>query len=72
MNNWDEFADQAKNLYDSNPIGCRITMKYRHKDGKLIVKVTDNKKVFQYLVEQPKEVKNVDRFISIVMRSMVI
>ena len=70
IENWDEFAEKAKVLYDKDPIGCRVTMKYRHNDGKLNVKVTDNKQVYQYLAEQPKDVKNVDKFMSLVMRSM--
>lgn len=62
--NWDEFNEKAGDLYSSDPNRFRITMKYRHNDGKLVLKVTDDKKVFQYLVEQPKEVKNVDKFLS--------
>lgn len=70
IENWDEFADTAKNMYFSDPMGCRVVVKYRHNDGKLNVKVTDNKKVYQYNAEQPKEVKNIDKFMSIVMRNM--
>lgn len=71
LENWDEFAEKAKTMYDNNPISCRVTMKYRANDGKLNVKVTDNKKVYQYLVEQSKEVKNVDKFMTLIMRNMV-
>lgn len=71
IENWDEFAEKAKSLCESDPIGCRVTLKYRHNDGKLNVKVTDNKKVYQYLAKQPKEVKHIDKFMSNVMRNMV-
>lgn len=70
ISNWDEFAEKARVLYNQDPIGSRVTVKYRHNDGKLSVKVTDNKQVYQYLAEQPKEVKNIDKFMSIVMRNM--
>ena len=70
LENWDEFAEKAKTLYQNDPIGCRFTMKYRHNDGKLNVKVTDNKQVYQYLAEQSKDVKNIDKFMSIVIRNM--
>lgn len=71
LNNWDEFVIKAKNMYDKDPINCRVILKYRHNDGKLKVKVTDNKQVFQYLVENLKEVKNVDKFTTFIMRNMV-
>lgn len=51
---------------------CRITMKYRHNDGKLKLKVTDDRQVLQYLAEQPKELKNIDKFMSIVMKNMAL
>lgn len=69
VTNWDEFNDRTSALYQNDPVRFRITMKYRHNDGKLVLKVTDDKKVYQYLVEQPKEVKNVDRFLSTYMRT---
>lgn len=72
LNNWDEFAEKARVMYNNDPVNCRITVKYRHNDGKLNVKVTDNKKAYQYLAEQPKEVKNIDKFMSIVMRNMAV
>lgn len=71
LENWDEFATKAHDLYQQDPNACRVTMKYRHNDGKLNIKVTDNKKVFQYLAEQPKEMKNVDKLMSLIMRNMV-
>lgn len=69
LTNWDEFAEKSKELVDSDP-NCRVCLKYRHKDGNMVMKVTNNVKSYQYLVAQPKEVKNVDRFMSLVMRNM--
>lgn len=71
IENWDEFASNASSMHQKDPINCRLVLKYRHNDGKLDVKVTDNKKVFQYRAEQPKEVKNVDKLMSTIMRNMV-
>lgn len=71
IENWDEFAEKATKLCKDDPINGRVTMKYRHQDGKLNLKATDNKKVFQYLAEQPKEVKQVDKFISNIMRNII-
>lgn len=72
LDNWDEFATKARELYESDPIRCRVTLKYRHNDGKLKLKVTDDRQVLQYLAEQPKELKNIDKFMSIVMKNMAL
>ena len=69
VTNWDEFNEKAGDLYYNDPVRFRIMMKYRHNDGKLVLKVTDDKRVYQYLVEQSKEVKNVDKFLSNYMRT---
>ena len=36
---WDEFARAAEKLYLSDPLKCRCVTKYRHCDGKLVMKV---------------------------------
>jgi len=38
----ESFLIQAEDLYKSNPLKTRYSMKYRHCDGKLVVKVTDD------------------------------
>ena len=38
----DSFVHQAEELYKADPLKCRYTLKYRHCDGKLVVKLTDN------------------------------
>ena len=68
---WDEFAAKANEMYKSDPINTRVTMKYRHNDGKLSLKMTDNKKVYIFRADHPKEVKNIDKFMSSLMRGMV-
>ena len=42
---WDTFAEQAEALYRSDPIRTRYVLKYRHCDGKAVLKVTDDKTV---------------------------
>jgi hypothetical protein len=41
----ESFVQQAQDLYKADPLRCRYTMKYRHCDGKLVIKITDNKTV---------------------------
>jgi hypothetical protein len=38
----DSFMQQAEALYRANPLRTRYVVKYRHCDGKLWLKVTDN------------------------------
>lgn len=42
IENWDSFYQQALHLYRTNPIKARYVTKYRHCDGKLVLKVTDD------------------------------
>lgn len=42
IENWDSFYQQAVGLYQSNPLKTRFVTKYRHCDGKLTLKVTDD------------------------------
>ncbi|KAK8779118.1 hypothetical protein V5799_019543 [Amblyomma americanum] len=45
ITSWDEFAKAAERLYLADPMKVRFLLKYRHSDGKLQVKVTDNQVV---------------------------
>ena len=41
---FDSFVAQAKTLYEQNPSKVRYSMKYRHCDGMIVLKITDDKK----------------------------
>lgn len=45
IESWDSFYQQAEELYLQNPLLTRYVTKYRHCDGKLVLKVTDDKTV---------------------------
>lgn len=45
ISDWDTFAEQAEALYRSDPLKTRYVLKYRHCDGKAVLKVTDDKTV---------------------------
>lgn len=70
LSSWDEFAKAAELLYLEDPNKCRFVMKYRHTDGKLVVKVTDNQVCLMYLAEQAQDVKKVEKLSSLLMRHM--
>uniref|UniRef100_A0A804JCG2 Signal recognition particle 9 kDa protein n=1 Tax=Musa acuminata subsp. malaccensis TaxID=214687 RepID=A0A804JCG2_MUSAM len=42
---WDEFVERSVQLFRADPHSSRYAMKYRHCDGKLVLKVTDNREV---------------------------
>ena len=42
IENWESFYQQAVDLYQNDPLKTRFVTKYRHCDGKLTLKVTDD------------------------------
>lgn len=42
IQDFDTFYEQAQEIYRANPLATRYCMKYRHTDGKLVLKVTDD------------------------------
>ncbi|KHN10945.1 Signal recognition particle 9 kDa protein [Glycine soja] len=42
---WDKFVEQSIELFRADPDSTRYVMKYRHCDGKLVLKVTDNRQL---------------------------
>ncbi|XP_035215269.1 signal recognition particle 9 kDa protein-like isoform X1 [Stegodyphus dumicola] len=67
---WEEFAKAAERLYITDPMKVRFTMKYRHCDGKLIIKITDNHTCLMYLTEHTQDVKKIEKLTSQLMRHM--
>ncbi|KAH7972745.1 hypothetical protein HPB52_016620 [Rhipicephalus sanguineus] len=51
ITSWEEFSKAAERLYLADPMKVRFTLKYRHCDGKLQVKVTDNQVVRKSVFE---------------------
>jgi len=45
----DAFIQQAEELYRSDPLRVRYVLKYKHREGKLQLKVTDDKVVRAWL-----------------------
>ena len=45
----DAFIQQAEELYRRDPLRVRYVLKYKHREGKLQLKVTDDKVVLAWL-----------------------
>ncbi|XP_033734190.1 signal recognition particle 9 kDa protein-like [Argopecten irradians] len=70
MTSWEEFSKAAERLYLNDPSKCRYTIKYRHCDGKVNVKVTDDTVCLQYRTEHAQDVKKLEKLTSLLMRHM--
>jgi len=46
-------------------------MKYRHKDGALVLKFTDDAVCLQYKTEIQQDLRKIDKFMTNLMRHMV-
>eukprot|EP00794_Sanderia_malayensis_P011303 gene11303-12485_t len=68
IDSWDEFAKRSEVLYMNNPNKVRFVVKYRNCDGKLVLKVTDDKVCLKYRTEHSQDLKKLEKLNSILMR----
>lgn len=68
---WEEFSKAVERLYAANPNRCRMVTKYKHADGKLVLKMTDDVVCVQYSTDQLQDVKRLEKLTSGLMRQMV-
>uniref|UniRef100_A0A8D1QV38 Signal recognition particle 9 kDa protein n=1 Tax=Sus scrofa TaxID=9823 RepID=A0A8D1QV38_PIG len=54
---WEEFSRAAEKLYLADPMKARVVLKYRHSDGSLCIKVTDDLVCLVYRTDQAQDVK---------------
>ncbi|CAM8976730.1 unnamed protein product [Rhodiola kirilowii] len=58
---WDEFLEKSVQLFKADPEATRYQTKYRHCDGKLVLKVTDNKECLKYKTDQAQDLKKLEK-----------
>ncbi|KAL5123644.1 Signal recognition particle protein [Glycine soja] len=61
ITSWDEFVERSVQLFRADPDSTRYVMKYRHCDGKLVLKVTDNRQCLKYKTDQAQEAKKMEK-----------
>lgn len=71
LEDWEEFAVAAIDLCKASPNSTRLLHKYRHADGKLVLKVTDGPTVylvdiyirqcFKFNTDKAQDLKRLDR-----------
>eukprot|EP00928_Gymnodinium_smaydae_P048055 TRINITY_DN32101_c0_g1_i1.p2 TRINITY_DN32101_c0_g1~~TRINITY_DN32101_c0_g1_i1.p2 ORF type:complete len:107 (-),score=31.53 TRINITY_DN32101_c0_g1_i1:59-379(-) len=71
LEDFDEFQIAAQTLFTKKPLRTRFLLKYRHKDGKAVLKVTDDKVCLKYRTDQISELKRITSFSQAYARWMV-
>ena len=71
LDTWDDFYAASEQLYLDAPGKFRFVIKYRHCDGKMVLKVTNNAIVIKYLSDQIQDGKKLDKLNALLMRHMV-
>ncbi|GMP90787.1 hypothetical protein CsSME_00041759 [Camellia sinensis var. sinensis] len=61
ITSWDDFVERSVQLYRASPESTRYVMKYRHCDGKLVLKVTDNRECLKFKTDQAQEAKKMEK-----------
>eukprot|EP00727_Mastigamoeba_balamuthi_P005631 m51a1_g1688 putative signal recognition particle 9 kda (136) ;mRNA; f:456880-457879 len=55
--NFERFIEATEKMYLASPTKTRYCLKYRHKDGKLVLKVTDDATCLKFRSEQQNDLK---------------
>ncbi|KAG8094272.1 hypothetical protein GUJ93_ZPchr0012g18848 [Zizania palustris] len=58
---WDEFVTKSVELFRTHPDTTRYVVKYRHSEGKLVLKVTDNHECFKFKTDQAQDAKKMEK-----------
>lgn len=68
---WEEFEKHAEALFQAEPDRTRCSIKYRHVDGQIVCKVTDDKACLKFRTDQLQDVKKIEKFNATLMRAML-
>ncbi|CAI9091220.1 OLC1v1026185C1 [Oldenlandia corymbosa var. corymbosa] len=61
ITSWDDFVDKSVQLFRDDPEKTRYSMKYRHCDGQLVLKVTDDKQCLKFKTDQAQDAKKMEK-----------
>ena len=65
------FVAEAEKLYVEHPEHTRYVAKYRHVDGKLELKVTNDRVCLKFLTDQRQDLKRIDKLNNLLLTHMV-
>uniref|UniRef100_A0A914XW46 Signal recognition particle 9 kDa protein n=1 Tax=Panagrolaimus superbus TaxID=310955 RepID=A0A914XW46_9BILA len=72
FSNYEEFAKAVERLHNVSGDRCRFVTKYKHTDGKLVLKFTDDIVCLQYCTDQQQDLKRLEKLTATLMRSTTI
>jgi len=61
----------VEEMYERDPDAFRFVTKYRHTEGCMEIKVTDNHQVIKFCTEHAQDVRKLEKLSSQLMRRMV-
>lgn len=67
---WDEYSKAVEQMYMSNPSRCRLVVKYRHCDGSMVLKMTDDSSCLMYRTDQLQDIKRLEKLTNSLIRQM--
>ncbi|KAJ3055594.1 Signal recognition particle protein [Rhizophlyctis rosea] len=67
---WDDYQKSVEALYLSAPLRTRYVVKYRHCDGKLVLKVTDGPTCLKFRTDRLQDLKKFEKLNKSLMEKM--
>lgn len=67
-----EFHEGALRIFAANPGGTRYTIKYRHTEEKLVLKVTDDVACLKFKTDQQQDAKRMEKLNQEMFRLMIL
>ena len=71
MEDWDTFYAEAEKLFLEHPDHTRYVTKYRHVDGKLELKVTNDRVCLKFVTDQQQDLKRIEKLNNLFLTYMV-
>ncbi|GLC34792.1 hypothetical protein PLESTB_001164800 [Pleodorina starrii] len=65
IEDFEAFYQQSVELYKARPLETRYSIKFRHSEGKLVLKVTDDRTCLKYKTDQQADLRKLERITSI-------
>ncbi|CAN6268696.1 unnamed protein product, partial [Urochloa humidicola] len=61
LDSWDDFVERSVQLFRADPSATRYVTKYRHCEGKLVLKVTDDRECLKFKTDQAQDAKKMEK-----------
>ncbi|KAG2446455.1 hypothetical protein HYH02_008447 [Chlamydomonas schloesseri] len=65
VEDFEAFYEQSVALYQANPLATRYTIKFRHSEGKVVLKVTDDRTCLKFKTDQQVDLRKIERITTI-------